>query len=67
VGTKILLAHDGDDWACKCWCARGMSGHESAEPLKGIFYPSSAGILTCVKSLAMMFESVVPSYPNVSK
>jgi hypothetical protein len=32
VGTKVLLAHDGDDWARKCWSARSMSGHESAEP-----------------------------------
>jgi hypothetical protein len=29
-----------------------MSGHESAGPHKGMFYPSSAGTLTCVKSLS---------------
>jgi hypothetical protein len=33
----------------------------------GMIYSSSAGTLTCVKSLAMIFESVVPPYPNVSQ
>jgi hypothetical protein len=41
-----MLVRDGHDWANKCWYARGMSRHESAGPLKGMFYPSSAGILT---------------------
>jgi hypothetical protein len=65
VGMKVLMAHDGDDLACKCWSASDMSRHESAEPPKGIFYPSFTGTLTCVKSLAMMFERIVPPYPNV--
>jgi hypothetical protein len=56
VGTKVLV-HDGHKWARKCWSAGGMSGHESAGPLKDMFHPSSAGTLTCVKSLAMIFES----------
>jgi hypothetical protein len=50
VGTKVLV-HDGHDWAHKCWSARGMSGHESTRPLKSMFYPSTVGILTSVKSL----------------
>jgi hypothetical protein len=33
---------------------------------KGTFYPSSADTLICIKSLATMFESVVPPYPNDS-
>jgi hypothetical protein len=45
VGIKVLV-HDGHDWACKCWSARGICGHESVGPLKGMFYPSSAGIQT---------------------
>jgi hypothetical protein len=36
VGTKVLV-HDGYAWAHKCWSARGMSGHESARPLKDMF------------------------------
>jgi hypothetical protein len=36
-------------WARKCWSARGMSGHKSAGPSKGVFCPSSAGTLTCIK------------------
>jgi hypothetical protein len=43
-----------------------MGGHESAGPSKGMFYPSSAGTLTRIKSLAIMFDSVVPPYPNDS-
>jgi hypothetical protein len=51
-------------WACKCWSARGMSGHESVEPLRAYVKVadycdlSSAGILTCVKSLVTCVESV---------
>jgi hypothetical protein len=48
MGMKVLV-HVGHDWARKCWSTRGMSGHESATPLKGMFYPSSAGTLTRVK------------------
>jgi hypothetical protein len=33
-------------------------------PMMGVIDPYSAGTLTCVKSLATMFESVVPPYPN---
>jgi hypothetical protein len=29
--------------------------------------PSSTGTLICVKSLAMMFESVVPPFLNISQ
>jgi hypothetical protein len=57
VGTKVLV-HDGHEWACKCWSVRGMSGHKSAGPLKGMFYPSYAGTLASIKSLVMMCESV---------
>jgi hypothetical protein len=46
---KILVICEyllGLEWARKCWSARGMSGHESAGLLKGMFYPSFAGTLT---------------------
>jgi hypothetical protein len=56
VGTKVLI-HDRHDWAHKCRHARGMSGHESAEPLRGMFYPSSAGTLTSVKRIETCVES----------
>jgi hypothetical protein len=36
VGTKVLV-HDVNDWARKCWSARGMSGDKSIGPLKGMF------------------------------
>jgi hypothetical protein len=64
VGTKVLLAHDRDDWACKCWSARDISGHESAGPTKGMFYPSYAGTLICVKSLVTCVDSVLSPCPN---
>jgi hypothetical protein len=60
VGMKVLLAHDGDDWARKCWSARGLSEHKNDGPPKGKLYPSSADTLTCVKSLATIFESIMP-------
>jgi hypothetical protein len=66
MGTKVLLAHDGGDWAHKCWSARSMSGHESAGSHKDMFYPSSTGTLTCVKSLVTCVESVLPLCPNNS-
>jgi hypothetical protein len=59
VGTHVLV-HDGHDWAHKCWSARGMSGHESAGPLKGMFYPSSVGTLTFVRMIETIFENVLP-------
>jgi hypothetical protein len=52
-----VLVHDGHDWARKCWSARGMSGHESARSLKGMFYPSSTGTLTFARSIEMCVES----------
>jgi hypothetical protein len=55
VGTKLLV-NDGHDWAHKCWSARGMSGHKSVGPLKGMFYPSSAGTLTCVKMIKIFVD-----------
>jgi hypothetical protein len=61
VGTKVLLAQDGGDWAYKCWSARGISGHKSVGPLKGIFYPSSIGTLTCVKSLETFVRALCHS------
>jgi hypothetical protein len=36
-------------------------------PMMEMIDPSSAGILTCVKSLATIFDSVVPPYPNYSQ
>jgi hypothetical protein len=36
-------------------------------PMMGIIDPSSTGTLTCVKSLATMFESVVAPYMNDSQ
>jgi hypothetical protein len=36
-------------------------------PMMGMIDPSSTGTLTCVKLLAMMFESVVLPYPNDSQ
>jgi hypothetical protein len=56
VGMQVLV-HDGHDWAHKCWSARGMSGHESVGPLKGIFYPSSTGTLTFTGSIETCVES----------
>jgi hypothetical protein len=67
VGTKVSLAHDGNDWSRKCWSARGMSGHESAGPPRDIFYLSSAGTLTCVRSLVTSVESVLPPCLNNSQ
>jgi hypothetical protein len=67
VGTKVLMAHGGDDWARKCWSARGMSGCENAGTPKGLFYRSFTSTLTSIKLLATMFESVVPLHPNVSQ
>jgi hypothetical protein len=64
VGTKVLLSHDGGDLARKWWSARDMSGHESAGPLLDMFYRSSAGTLTYVKSLVTCVESVLPPCPN---
>jgi hypothetical protein len=64
---KVLLAHDGDDWACKCWSARGMSGRESAGPPKDMFYPSSVGTLTCVKLLVTCVKSILPPCLNNSQ
>jgi hypothetical protein len=67
VGTKVLLAHNRDDWARKCWSARGMSGHKSARSPKVMFYPSSVYILICVKSLVTCVESVLPPCLNNSQ
>jgi hypothetical protein len=36
----------------------------SEKPMIGMFDLFSAGTLTCVKSLAAIFESVVTPYPN---
>jgi hypothetical protein len=33
-------------------------------PIMGMIDPFSIDTLTCVKSLAMMFESIVPTYLN---
>jgi hypothetical protein len=63
VDIKVLV-YDGHDWACKCWSTRGMSGHESAKPLKGMFYPSSAGTLTFIRTIEICVESILPPYPN---
>jgi hypothetical protein len=58
VGTQVLV-HDGQDWAHKCWSIRGMSGHESAGPLRACLIQSSAGTLTCVKMIETCVESVL--------
>jgi hypothetical protein len=39
----------------------------SEMPMMGMIDPYSAGTLTCVKSLATMFERVVPPYSNDSQ
>jgi hypothetical protein len=57
----------GMSWALKCWSARGMSGHESVWPHKGMFYPSSTGTLACIKSIVMSIESVLPPCLNNSQ
>jgi hypothetical protein len=44
-------------WTCKCWSARGMSGHESDGPLKDMFYPSSVGTLTFARSIETCVEN----------
>jgi hypothetical protein len=33
-------------------------------PMMGMIYPSSAGTLTCNKSLVMCVESILPPCPN---
>jgi hypothetical protein len=33
VGTKVMVLY-GNEWTQKCCSARGMSGHESAGPLR---------------------------------
>jgi hypothetical protein len=67
VGTKVPLVHDGDDWAHKCWSARGISGHESVGSPKGMFYSSSTCTLTCIKSLVTCVERVLPPCSNNSQ
>jgi hypothetical protein len=50
-------------WVRKYWSARGITGHKSAGPLRVCVNiadccdPSSAGTLTCIKSLKMFYES----------
>jgi hypothetical protein len=50
-------------WVRKYWSARGITGHKSAGPLRACVNiadccdPSSAGTLTCIKSLKMFYES----------
>jgi hypothetical protein len=51
VGIKVPMAHEGNDWS-----ARGLSGHESVGSPKGMIYPSSAGTLTCVKTIETYVE-----------
>jgi hypothetical protein len=57
VGTQVLV-YDGHNWACKYWSVRGMSGHESAAPLKGMLDLSSVGILTYVKSIVTILRAI---------
>jgi hypothetical protein len=59
-----VQTYDGHDWAHKCWSTRGMCGHESAGPLKGMFNPSSIGTLTRVKMIETCVESILPMYPS---
>jgi hypothetical protein len=42
----------GHEWAQKCWSTKGM------------FDPSYVSTLTCVKTLEICVESVLPPYPN---
>jgi hypothetical protein len=67
VGTKVLMTQDGIIWAHKCWSTRGMSGHESAGPIKGIIYPSSVGTMTFIRTIETCVENILPSYPNDSE
>jgi hypothetical protein len=39
-------------------------GTKVPDPLKGIIYPSSAGILTFIRMIETCVESVLPPYPN---
>jgi hypothetical protein len=52
-----VLVNDRHDWARKCWSTRGMNGHESARPLKAVFYPSSADTLAFARSIESCVES----------
>jgi hypothetical protein len=52
VGDEVKCACDGDDVKC---------------PYVGDDCLFSTGTLTCIKSLAKMFETVVPPYPNESQ
>jgi hypothetical protein len=57
-------------WARKGWSDMGMSEHESAGPLRvcvnvdDCYDPFSAGTLTCIKTIEMIVESILPPYPN---
>jgi hypothetical protein len=44
-----------------------LYGEVSEKPIIGMFDLFSVGTLTCIKSLATMFESVVPPYQNDSQ
>jgi hypothetical protein len=44
-----------------------MNGHESAGPLKGMFYLSSVDTLAFVRMIEMCVDSVLPPYPNDSQ
>jgi hypothetical protein len=60
-------------WVRKYWSARGMSGHESAGPLRGCVKvadycdPSSTCTLTCIKSLETFVRALLPPYLNDSQ
>jgi hypothetical protein len=60
VGTKVPMAHEGNV------SEKPMMGMIS-KPMMRMFYPFSAGTLTCGKSLTTMLESIVPPYPNDSQ
>jgi hypothetical protein len=56
VGTKVLV-HDGHVWAHRCWSARGMSGHESAGPLKGMFFSIFCRYTNSVRTIETIVQS----------
>jgi hypothetical protein len=50
----------------QCWSMMGMSGHESAGPLRA-YLISSAGTLTHVELLVTALRAFLSLYPNNSQ
>jgi hypothetical protein len=62
VGTKVLMVHEGNV------SEKPMMGMQWVRKyhwsMRDIFYPSSTGTLTCVKSIEMMCECASATIPE---